>query len=624
MITSSASPATRWICSSCRATAHTRRSIWVTRKQPSPSVSARNCSTTPSLSTPTPSTKRGKLPISPARTRFAPSPTGNLHLGSIRTALFNYLLAKATNGQFLLRIEDTDARRTIPGAEEKLYEDLKWAGLQWDEGPLVGGPHGPYRQSQRLDLYKTQIQLLLNSGHAYRCFCSPQRLDELNRIRHEKGLPLGYDRKCTHLEKAEADERAYAGEQHVVRFRAPNIWPRYRDMVFGSSGHGQHAFRNLSLDELVYADAILIKSDGYPTYHWANVCDDHDMQITHVVRGSEWMSSTPLHVALYQSLDWTPPKYAHVPLLVDEKGQKLSKRNMDTDVANFRARGYLPEALINFAALLGWSHRQKKEIMNVERLIELFDMKLTKGNTIVTFSKLDYLQSHHMRAKIEEGGKALDGIVGDLANALNQQYGTEKFLAFAGGRPLKDLLENMLRLKSLVYLNPSDFATRLSAFVLGPPKVLPDLSISYGQPNMLHHLRVAASTFMLIPEEQWTETTHSETLRLLGKSPDETVSGKTWKALLYEYLRWALLGSTSGPPVSHSMEVLGRDICVTRIQEANLQSREMEKRLTKLKLDEQGWKGDADGKRRIDKEWNAYTLNAQVEEKKDPGQPIPT
>lgn len=611
MITSSSSIATRWVCHSCRATARARRAVWAARRHPT-SASRRNCSTAPSLSEQNttastsessrlPSLKRGKLPLSPARTRFAPSPTGNLHLGSVRTALFNYLLAKATKGQFLLRIEDTDAKRTIPGAEEKLYEDLTWAGLQWDEGPLVGGPHGPYRQSQRLALYQAQIALLLDSDHAYRCFCTPQRLDEFNRIRHEKGLPLGYDRKCTHLSKAEAEERAYAGQQHVIRFRSPSAWPKYQDLIFGRSGHGEHVFRSLLLDESVYPDSILIKSDGYPTYHWANVCDDHDMQITHVVRGSEWMSSTPLHVALYQSLNWTPPVYAHVPLLVDENGQKLSKRNMDSDVASFRAKGYLPEALINFAALLGWSHQQKKDVMDLDRLIELFDMKITKGNTIVAFSKLDYLQTHHIKAKIENGGADLDGIIGDLAIALNQQYGTESLLTFAGGRPLRPLLENMLRLKSLVYTNPTDFATRLSPFVLGPPKVLPDLSITPDHTHLLHDLRVAASTFILVPEEQWTEANHSENLRLLATPPDDSISGKSWKKLLYEYMRWVLLGHTSGPPVSQSMEVLGRDICVTRIQEANLQSREMEMRLTKPKLDQQGWKGDADGKRRIDK-----------------------
>lgn len=601
------SASSHWICNSCRATARTRRTGWATlRYQHSGSV--RDSST--NTFSPATSRKRGRLPESPARTRFAPSPTGNLHLGSIRTALFNYLLAKGTNGQFLLRIEDTDAKRTVSGAEEKLYEDLRWAGLQWDEGPLVGGPHGPYRQSERLALYQSHIQRLLQSDHAYRCFCTSARLDELNRHRHEKGLPLGYDRKCIQMSKAEAEERAHAGEAHVVRFRAPSVWPNYQDLVYGKSGHGIHKSKKLLVDEPVYEDSILIKSDGYPTYHWANVCDDHDMQITHVVRGSEWMSSTPLHVALYQSLDWTPPTYAHVPLLVGEDGQKLSKRNLDSDVASFRARGFLPEAFINFAALLGWSHQQKKDVMDLPRLTELFDLKITKGNTIVAFNKLDYLQGRHASRRIEKGGEEFEELIRGLAIALNDKYGTEKLLVFAADRPLRDLLASMLRLKSLHYLSAADYANQLSVLFLDPSDVLPDFEVSPDQIHLLHHLRVAAATLILVPEEQWTEANHRENLHLLETPPVEELPGPTWKTLLYHYLRWALLENKAGPAIPHCMEILGRDPCVTRIQRANLQSREMETRKTQPNLDSQGWKGDADGKRRIDKDyqWKSYDL----------------
>ena len=189
-------------------------------------------------------------------------------MGSLRTAAFNFLTAKATGGQFLLRLEDTDQKRTIPGAENRLYEDLQWAGLLWDEGPLVGGPCGPYRQSERTFLYQEHIRKLLDNGKAYRCFCSAERLDELNRRRHQKGLNLGYDRKCAHIPRPQAEEKAKKGEQHVIRFLAPKTWPMYNDLVYGKTGHGAEKTKKLLVEEPVWEDAILIKSDGFPTYHW--------------------------------------------------------------------------------------------------------------------------------------------------------------------------------------------------------------------------------------------------------------------------------------------------------------------------------------------------------------------
>jgi glutamyl-tRNA synthetase len=599
-----------WICNSCRATARRTSRATINR---SAFQTTRNSSSS-STTTQTPP-RRGRLPDFPARTRFAPSPTGNLHLGSIRTALFNYLLAKATNGQFLLRIEDTDAKRTIPGAEEKLYEDLRWAGLQWDEGPLVGGPYGPYRQSERLPFYRSHIQPLLDSDHAYRCFCTSERIDELNRHRHEKGLGLGYDRKCAHMSKAEAEERAHAGEVHVIRFRAPSVWPKYHDLVYGKSGHGEHRTKKLLVDEPVYEDSILMKSDGYPTYHWANICDDHDMQITHVVRGSEWMSSTPLHVALYHSLNWTPPAYAHVPLLVGQNGQKLSKRNLDSDVSSFRDRGFFPEALTNFAALLGWSHQEKKDFMDHQRLIELFDLKITRGNTIVSFGKLDHLQEMHAKRRIDAGGDNFEQMIRDVTIALLQKYGSEKLLFLTGNRPVRDVLASMLRIKSLPYISATGHADQLSIFFNDPPQPLPDFPIP-NDLHLLHYLRVAATALTLVPEEHWTEPMLRESLMALEKPPVETIATTPWKVLLYHYLRQALLWRSTGPAISHCMEVLGRDVCVARIQRANLQSREMETRRIQPTLDQQSWKGDADGKRRVEKDysWKEYTL--QEEQKK--------
>ena len=264
---------------------------------------------TPTFTSTTRNPTPAALPATAARTRFAPSPTGYLHLGSLRTALFSYLLAKRTGGQFVLRIEDTDQKRTVADAELRLMADLRWAGLQWDEGPGVGGPYGPYRQSERRHVYQHHAHRLLDAGHAYRCFCSPARLQALAEHRHRLGLATDYDRACAPLSRAESDERAHRGELHTIRLRAPDRYPAYQDLVYGTVK--PLAKRGPAAD-VSFDDPILLKSDGLPTYHLASVVDDHLMHITHVIRGSEWMPSTPKHVALYSALGWAPPAFAHV------------------------------------------------------------------------------------------------------------------------------------------------------------------------------------------------------------------------------------------------------------------------------------------------------------------------
>ena len=596
--------ATGWICNSCRARRSGRK-----LRQSSAVLSRRYTSSTADGINPP---RRGKLPSLPARTRFAPSPTGSLHLGSVRTALFNYLLARATKGQFLLRIEDTDAKRTIAGAEEQLYDDLRRAGLQWDEGPQVGGQYGPYRQSERLELYKRHIRTLLENGHAYRCFCTSERLDELNRRRHEKGLSLGYDRRCRHsISPTQCEEKAHRGDAHVIRFLSPPEWPRYHDLVFGKSqGHGAEKTKRLLMDEPVYEDAILMKSDGFPTYHFANVCDDHEMHITHVVRGTEWMTSTPLHMALYYCFSWTPPAYAHVPLLVDTHRQKLSKRNFNSDISTFRDTGIFPEALMNFAALLGWSHTQKRDVMTMAQLEDLFDLKITKGNTIVNVEKLQFLQEQHAKRRIEAGGEGLEQMIRDVTIAVLDRYGAVRILEFlqtGGGekRDLRDVLARLLKTESLHYRSPTQFAEQCALFF---ESVEPsELEIS--DAGLLHPLRVAASTLNLIPEDLWTKETHHSHLRSLEASPpNHTIEPKTWKKELYHYLRWALLGSKQGPGIAETLEILGRETCIRRIQDANVRARDLERKMTKPVLEVEGWRGDGDGKRRIEKDWKAYSL----------------
>jgi glutamyl-tRNA synthetase len=525
------------------------------------------------------------LPEHPARTRFAPSPTGNLHLGSLRTALFNYLLARRTKGQFLLRIEDTDQKRTILGAESRICNDLQWAGLQWDEGPTVGGPYGPYRQSERTELYQDYADKLLESSLGYRCFCSAERLDSLFRSRHEKGLPLGYDRRCTHLAREESDDRAHRGESHVVRLRAPDTYPPWHDYVYGHIGNlGKHRPKTL-IHDAVYDDPIMLKSDRHPTYHLANVVDDHLMKITHVIRGSEWTSSTPIHIALYNAFGWNPPVFGHVPLLVDEKHQKLSKRNLDTDISTFREKlGILPEALLNFAVLLGWSHKHKSDVFSLRRLEKLFYMKFTKGNTVVSFGKLEFLQKRHARQYVAEGGEHFDQMVKAVSSHLRKLCDEKHISATLGSRRLEDVVGFLLRAGSNVYVSAEVFALHSANFFNPFPERRKYESHESKYP--LSSLRVAAASFLLIPDQQWTATvlwSHIAAMeppvieaeaeakakaKAEGESNHKDGNAKAWTAEVCRFVRWSLMGRHGGPPLADLMEIMGSNICHERIRSA--------------------------------------------------------
>ncbi|KAI1144634.1 hypothetical protein F5Y05DRAFT_365357 [Hypoxylon sp. FL0543] len=339
--------------------------------------------------------KSSTLPDTPARTRFAPSPTGYVHIGSLRTALYNYLLARATGGQFLLRIEDTDRARIVPDAERRLYEDLKWAGLSWDEGPDVGGPFGPYKQSERLELYNKHAEQLLDEGRAYRCFCTPEDLDQMRSISIQEGTPTIYNGTCSHIPPDVSARRAANGEPHCVRFKCGHR-PLVDDLVYG---------RYTKPDP--EDDFIIMKRDGYPTYHFANVVDDHLMEITHVIRGAEWLVSTPRHVALYDAFGWQKPLFAHVGLLVNQDKQKLSKRHGDVDIASWRDRGILPATLLNYVMLLGWSVgkgvKGQQEVMDLDEMVSRFHLSFTKGDITVN-DKHEFLQKAHIKRLAKSTG----------------------------------------------------------------------------------------------------------------------------------------------------------------------------------------------------------------------------
>ncbi|KAL1838039.1 hypothetical protein VTJ49DRAFT_3112 [Mycothermus thermophilus] len=310
-----------------------------------------------------------------------------MHLGSLRTALYNYLLARATGGQFILRIEDTDRTRLVPGAEQKLFEDLEWAGLSYDEGPDKGGRCGPYRQSERLPLYKDHADQLIREGKAYRCFCSPQALDELRRTAHESGLSTNYPGTCRDIPLEESDDRASRGERFAVRFKSGKQPLVVQDFVY-------RRFRNQNPEE----DFVILKRDGFPTYHFANVVDDHHMKITHVIRGAEWLISTPKHVEMYQAFGWEPPQFGHLGLLVDKNRQKLSKRDKSATLEYYQDHHVLPEALLNYLVFLGWRAPHGKDgVLTLQEMVDNFTMQFSKGDIMASHTKLRYLQNQHLK-----------------------------------------------------------------------------------------------------------------------------------------------------------------------------------------------------------------------------------
>ena len=322
------------------------------------------------------------------KVRFAPSPTGNLHVGGLRTALYNYLFAKKVGGKLLLRIEDTDQNRKIDNATTNLISTFKKLNIKFDEFPQCDGKNGPYFQSERLNIYHNHIQMLIDSRDAYPCFCSSERLEKVRTQQSENKQTIKYNRHCLKLNPKDTNEKMI-NEPHVVRMKVPND----EEVVFYDMVRGQISIRCKEID-----DQILMKSDGYPTYHFANVVDDHLMGITHVMRGEEWLSSTPKHVLLYQYFDWKLPKFIHLPLLLNPDKSKLSKRQSDVTVEDYLNKGVLPETLINFVALLGWHPQNEREIFSLNELIKEFSIKrIQKSGAIFDSDKLEWMNSQYLK-----------------------------------------------------------------------------------------------------------------------------------------------------------------------------------------------------------------------------------
>ncbi|KXZ38954.1 nondiscriminating glutamyl-tRNA synthetase [Alkalithermobacter thermoalcaliphilus JW-YL-7 = DSM 7308] len=331
------------------------------------------------------------------RVRFAPSPTGFVHIGSLRTALYNYLFAKKMGGKYILRVEDTDQSRFVEGAIEGMLESMDWAGIKHDEGVFIdenknlyqSGEYGPYIQSERLDIYKKYIKELLDKGHAYYCFCSKERLDKVREIQKAEGKIPRYDGFCKGLSEEEVKQKIESGQSYVIRLKLPaNTEIKFDDIVRGV----------VSINTNDLDDQVLMKSDGFPTYHFAVVVDDHLMKITHVIRGEEWLSSTPKHIYLYEAFGWKAPTFVHLPNILNSERKKLSKRHGDVAVEDFKKKGYLPEGLVNYVSLVGWSPEENKEIFSLKELEEVFSLeRVSKSGGVFDTDKLNWINQHYIK-----------------------------------------------------------------------------------------------------------------------------------------------------------------------------------------------------------------------------------
>jgi glutamyl-tRNA synthetase len=467
----------------------------------------------------------------PIRDRYAPSPTGALHLGGARTVLFNYLFARKMKGQFVLRIEDTDRHRFDPTSLDSILEGIRWLGLEWDEGPEVGGPHAPYFQSQRLPQYQAAADRLVAGGHAYRCFCTPERLDELRREQERLHLPPGYDGHCRNLDPVDVEARLLASDPYVIRMRIPAGVTIVEDLVRGSL-----RFENRTLD-----DQVLLKSDGFPTYHLAATVDDHLMRITHVIRGEEWLPSTPKHVLLYQMLGWEPPTFVHLPLVLGADKAKLSKRHGAAALLEYRELGYLPEAMNNFLAFLGWSPGTGEELFSLEELVRAFELeKVQPSPAVFDQAKLDNVNGEHIRRLSPEA------FYRHLRPFVPPELDDE---LLARAAPL--VQTRIARLTE---------AADLLRFLWARPDAYPDgLVPKKAEVAATAHL-LAQVRALFADSEPGPDA--EPRLRALAEAHD-------WKAGdLFMTLRVALTGSRVTPPLLESAALLGRDEVLVRLDHA--------------------------------------------------------
>lgn len=485
--------------------------------------------------------------MKPIRVRFAPSPTGRTHLGSGRTALYNYLLARQTGGQFILRIEDTDQKRYVPGAEQELIDSLHWLGIDWDEGPDVGGPNAPYYQSQRRDLYQQHARQLIENGHAYYCFCSPDRLEKARQeALRNKQNPL-YDGTCRRLDPGEAAARVARGEKHVIRFKTP----RQGSITFRDEMRGEITVQNSQID-----DYILVKSDGLALYHLAAMVDDHLMGISHVIRGSEWLSTFPLHNHIMRAFGWEAPKFYHLSVFLKPSGKgKMSKRETaeaikdghSIFVKDLQTLGYTPEGVRNWIALMGWSYDDHTECFTMPDLIEKFSLDhLNPSPAAINFTKLDHFNGLHLRALapdelamrvrpyFEQAGYVVDGDrLQKIIPLIRERLVTlDDCLPFGGFFFREDVTPNPAELvgKGLTPIESAAVARRCLQILEGLPAL----------------------------DAETTEPPLRALVEELGLSAGQ----------VFGILRVAVTGQTVSPPLFESMAVIGKEKVLERVRKA--------------------------------------------------------
>jgi glutamyl-tRNA synthetase len=477
-----------------------------------------------------------KTSTNTVRTRMAPSPTGELHVGSLATALKNYAYAKKHNGQFVLRIEDTDKTREVENGVELLQKVFRDFGLNWDEGPEVGGKFGPYIQSERLELYQEKAQQLIDSGHAYYCFCSSERLEKVRDEQRKNKVPPKYDKKCRKLDPAETKKRVDSGESHVIRLKVPDN----QDISFNDWIRG-----DISVNSNVIDDQVLIKSDGFPTYHMGVVVDDHLMQITHVFRGEEWISSTPKHILLYKAYGWELPEFAHIPVYLNPDGKgKMSKRKGDVSAQSFLEKGYLPEALLNFLMILGWARDDEVEIMSMDEYIEEFDPRdLSSKPVAFDIKKLNWINGVYIRKlSIEE-------LSNKLVKFLPNNFPKEKL------NQILPLIQDRLEVLTDI--------VDLTDFFCQTPTVEAGLLLKKSDSSEVkNQLELTKKVLGNIDDKDWGLAQIEKEIRNLQESND-------WKRGQYfMMLRIAATGKKATPPLFETIEVIGKKEIVDRFDNA--------------------------------------------------------
>jgi len=468
----------------------------------------------------------------PTRVRFAPSPTGYPHLGNIRTALFNWLFARHHGGKFILRIEDTDVARKVEGAAEAILDSLRWLGLDWDEGP--------YFQSQRLNFYREVSNRLLKEHHAYLCYCSPERLEAMRQEQMKRKQPPKYDAHCRHLTQQEKARLEASGITPVVRFKTPlEGETTLHDLI-----RGQVTFKNSTLN-----DFILLKSDGYPTYHLANIVDDHLMAISHVLRADEWISSTPRHILLYQALDWQPPQFAHLPMILGPDRSKLSKRHGATTISEYEEQGYLPEAMFNFLALLGWSLDDRTELLSREELIKHFSLeRISKTAAIFNRRKLEWMNGVYLRrlSPMEFAQQATAFLDRDLPSSVKRPLDIDYV------RQITPLLQE--RAKTLGKIPQlADF------FFLDKLQYDAGLLLAKGINAKSAADSVQTAIQKLGSIKTWDVRSLEDALRPLAVELNLSTGN------FFGLLRVAITGRTAAPPLFQTMAVLGREKCLNSL-----------------------------------------------------------